>query len=1375
MNERTVFLTALEKEDSAQRKAYLDGACADDAALRARVEGLLQAHEREGNFLNVPAVEQLAAPNSVASPDVTEAETPFEAEDNTDLSFLAPSNKPGSLGRLGHFEIQGVVGCGGMGIVLRAVDETLQRVVALKVMAAPLAVNGTGRQRFAREARAAAAVRDEHVVNIHAVQETGERPYLAMEYIAGQSLQERLDRSGPLAIKEVLRIGMQIARGLAAAHKQGLIHRDIKPSNILLENGVERVKITDFGLARAVDDVSLTQSGVISGTPQYMSPEQARGEATDQRSDLFSLGSVLYAMCAGRPPFRASGTMGVLKRVCEEPARPLSEINPELPGWLAAIIDKLLAKDPAKRYQSAAEVAELLNQCLAHLQQPSVVPLPTAKPVSSSNARRRVVAMFALLFLAAIVVGLTTGRLRFFAPDSDIRPDAPGEERPASGNFTDIWKRTPCWGSEIALTKDGKRAVATDGRFLFTFDPTTGTELERFAGHGHTVRSVAFSPKGEWIASGSQDATVRIWKPGTKSAVRTFATEHIVDGGSGLPFSFLAFSPDGKRLLAASRNDLLMWDFKSGELERRFVGHKGAPRRVVFSSDGKRIASCAHDGTARIWRTESGETLHTLGEGSNWIVDVDFSPDGTLLATGGRVVTLCDVTTGATRWSFPIDFKWAEGVTFTPDGRFLLAGTGTFDPKHEGQLVVIDVLTGKEVHRSGGLHNYIFDLKTTPDGRGVYISESGAMPLRRLPESIWATKSELSPATKRTGPFVLLGSKVVAERRFDTLAEAVQGASDGDTIEIRGNGPFVTKPIVIAQGSLRIRAGEGSCPVIKAHPDEQGDVLLQSQSLLALEGLDLQWVNAKPGGPGRYLVVSDGPAARLHVVNCRFLMNRSEGAHDMGCIGAWDSALCHIRNCQLLVSGSGTFYPVFNVKGCPGSALIVENCLLGEQILLTVTHAKPMNAILSRNTFLGERFMTFRHYKNVDFAGAKPGSGLFEIVTSSNIFGGPLMFVQLHEFLKSGMEFDGKEGEKVLKQMVGWQDHGNLYSSPEGSELLKLWLEKKPNERPSVRLTAPVTTLADWKGFWGLEKLDSTRGQAKYLGGNLATKAKLTPELLTPNDFRLRPDSAGYKAGKDGKDLGADVDLVGPGPAYERWKKTPEYQQWLKDTGHATKAEAARPVLRMHFDKDDFYEKDGQSYVRDRSGKGNDGLCEQVQFTPEGKTGGGLANDGKGFLRLPTSLVANRPHFTIAAWVKRTKLTDGWAVYTCVEKVYPTRYSPAFNFFCTSQLYVGAWNRTTDWLHTSALAAKMTPGEWVFVAVTLENGIPGKGRLQLMLNDRFAERSLQQIGGVPLEGIQDLAALKLEGVFDELAVWDRALTDQELRTLFALGLPGPKD
>ena len=171
---------------------------------------------------------------------------------------------------------------------------------------------------------------------------------------------------------------VQAAAGLAAAHAQGLVHRDVKPANILLADGVERVKLTDFGLARAADDASLTKTGIIAGTPQYMSPEQARGESVDQRSDLFSLGSVLYAMCTGRAPFRAETSYGVLRRVTDEEPRPIREINPDIPEWLCRIIARLMSKQPDDRFASAREVAELLEECLAHVQQPTAVPLPAS-------------------------------------------------------------------------------------------------------------------------------------------------------------------------------------------------------------------------------------------------------------------------------------------------------------------------------------------------------------------------------------------------------------------------------------------------------------------------------------------------------------------------------------------------------------------------------------------------------------------------------------------------------------------------------------------------------------------------------------------------------------------------------------------------------------------------------------------------------------------------------------------------------------------------------------------------------------------------------------------------------------------------------------
>lgn len=310
---------------------------------------------------------------------------------DTILNLLGPTDDDRMIGRLGTYEVVGVIGWGGMGVVLKAFDAALNRYVAIKVLAPHLGSSGAARKRFSREAQAAAAVVHDNVIEIHGVADVDGLPYLVMPYVRGPSLQRRLDCEGPLALVETLRIGIQAASGLAAAHAQGLVHRDVKPANILLADGVERVKLTDFGLARAADDATLTKTGIIAGTPQYMSPEQARGDSVGQRSDLFSLGSVLYAMCTGRAPFRAETCYGVLRRITDEEPRPIREINPDIPEWLCHIIARLMAKQSDERFESAREVADLLEECLAHVQQPTTVPLPHQRiAVSEKSEEKRV-------------------------------------------------------------------------------------------------------------------------------------------------------------------------------------------------------------------------------------------------------------------------------------------------------------------------------------------------------------------------------------------------------------------------------------------------------------------------------------------------------------------------------------------------------------------------------------------------------------------------------------------------------------------------------------------------------------------------------------------------------------------------------------------------------------------------------------------------------------------------------------------------------------------------------------------------------------------------------------------------------------------------
>ncbi|GIW82226.1 MAG: hypothetical protein KatS3mg105_4033 [Gemmatales bacterium] len=278
------------------------------------------------------------------------------------LDFLSPAKEPDELGRLGNYRVLKILGSGGMGMVLQAEDPLLKRSIALKVMRPEVAANETSRKRFLREARATAAIESDYIVQIHQVGVERNVPFIAMQFLKGEPLDQRLKRVGKLPIEDSIRIAKQTALGLAAAHEHGLIHRDIKPANIWLEAKTDRVKIVDFGLARAAegDDVQITKTGTILGTPAYMAPEQARSEAVDHRSDLFSLGAVLYRMLTGQLPFKGRDTMSTLLAVTTETPKPVVELSGDVPLALSDLVTQLLAKEPTDRPESAQVVADRL-------------------------------------------------------------------------------------------------------------------------------------------------------------------------------------------------------------------------------------------------------------------------------------------------------------------------------------------------------------------------------------------------------------------------------------------------------------------------------------------------------------------------------------------------------------------------------------------------------------------------------------------------------------------------------------------------------------------------------------------------------------------------------------------------------------------------------------------------------------------------------------------------------------------------------------------------------------------------------------------------------------------------------------------------------
>ena len=325
------------------------------------------------------------------------------------------------LGRLAHFRILEVLGAGGMGIVFKAEDGNLNRIVAVKAMRPSLAVDPEAKHRFRREAMAVAAFEHDHVVTVYQVEEDNGIPFFAMQWLEGESLRHRLLRDGKLSVSESLRITREIATGLAAAHERGLLHRDIKPDNVWLQAPGGRVKILDFGLVRSIEErSSLTHSGAILGTPEYMAPEQACGEEVDERCDLFSVGCVLYHMLTGQPPFRERNVVATLVAVSNARVEPPHVVDKQIPRDVSELTAKLLKRAPEERISSARALVERTDELEAK----------TRVKRSASNGKRKVWALLALgaaAILAGIIALQTQGGTLYVDADDSVTATIEGD------------------------------------------------------------------------------------------------------------------------------------------------------------------------------------------------------------------------------------------------------------------------------------------------------------------------------------------------------------------------------------------------------------------------------------------------------------------------------------------------------------------------------------------------------------------------------------------------------------------------------------------------------------------------------------------------------------------------------------------------------------------------------------------------------------------------------------------------------------------------------------------------------------------------------------------------------------------------------------
>ena len=626
------------------------------------------------------------------------------------LEFLAPPSDPAYLGRVDQFDIVRVIGRGGMGIVLEAFDSRLQRHVALKVLDPEQADDEVSRQRFCREARAAASITNENVVAVHQVERMNKDglPYLVMQLIAGETLEQRLSRVNILPVREIVRIGLQAAQGLVAAHAQGLIHRDIKPANILLEPPNDRVKLTDFGLARVAEDVKLTRTGFVTGTPLYMSPEQALGADPDPRSDLFSLGTVLYEMCVGQPPFTGDSALAILKQIADAHPRPIRELNPSVPQWLAGTIEDLMEKKPEKRIQSASLLVELLEYEWA-LMKTTSEEVPTVCEVERKKIRHRnrwIAAGIGTIFLC---VGLIAGRM-MTRPTREIEEEVSSSKPIAvlNPNAGTVWS--------VAINPQNQElAMGVEGGSMRLWELPAKSAKTTFSAHRGIVWVAQFADDGSFMATAGDDGLVKLWKPGETEAWKTFANTNAVRGlalahhdhrlfagvrdGTIRVWSFdettespqqplvqiqqpgtiyaVAISPDDQTLATAGTDKTIrVWNAATLTEKLPLDGHNGSIYGLSFNFDGTRLASAGWDRQVRVWDTGSGTLVKSWAghEGDIW--SISYSPDGTKLATGGHdgAVKIWNAETGDLLATYLGHKLAVHTIAFNRDGTRLASG-----------------------------------------------------------------------------------------------------------------------------------------------------------------------------------------------------------------------------------------------------------------------------------------------------------------------------------------------------------------------------------------------------------------------------------------------------------------------------------------------------------------------------------------------------------------------------------------------------------------------------------------------------------------------------------------------------------------------------
>lgn len=658
---------------------------------------------------------------------------------------------------LGHFEVLEEIGHGGMGVVYRGFDRSLDRPVALKVLHPRFASDPTFVKRFKAEATAAGRLNHPHLVPIYFIGEDSGRHFFAMQYIDGESLAERLHRMGRLAREEVLAIIQQVLLGLAAAHRQGFVHRDIKPGNILLDRENGSALLTDFGLACGPITDEPAESTIVMGTAEYMSPEQAQGIRIDARSDLYSVGVVLYQLLSGQTPFDANTPSSqMIHHVCEQP-QPLSKIAPQIEPQLVRIVERLLKKRPDERYQSVDDVLVDLQQL------PGQMPLvASGLPQTQAGQKVAKTTSWTSRRLSGVVVALSLALTMWFL-------------KPATNARSTVLMRhaDPVWA--MSFSSDGKTLVTGGGRST-SLKEAGDTCLRLWdAQNGQMLKQSERLPLGpeRLVMFGSSQRVLAI-----ASAREGTGTTVLWDAQSGrqdapafddpFAFHFDAALLDRSTALAVGNRGLveLSWnDSAASSLKQRLVRPTPTPLRsiaialdanppLIFASSPTLDGECIIQFGGRDFR-EQARWVATSGP----ISAMSSSGDGSVLvvrATSlsgdvGDSVIAINVAQRELRWQQHVKGAGTRGLALSRDGQRAIAigepvliratnsvaDSDAAAPKSASAAqtaIVFDVLTGKEVCRLKTGSSQLLAVAIAPDGKLAALGDvDGQVVFGRLP------------------------------------------------------------------------------------------------------------------------------------------------------------------------------------------------------------------------------------------------------------------------------------------------------------------------------------------------------------------------------------------------------------------------------------------------------------------------------------------------------------------------------------------------------------------------------------------------------------------------------------------------------------------